>query len=92
MGDIQVHVIVRGRVQRVGFRNSLQRQAELRSVRGWVRNLPDGTVEAVLQGDDEAVHSVVDWTWRGPRGASVHDVESTEGSPTESFPEFEIRE
>ena len=92
MADVTAHVIVRGRVQRVAYRASLQREALTRDVRGWVRNRPDGSVEAVLQGSPEAVRAVIDWAWAGPRGASVYDVEVTQGGPIEEWTSFEIRE
>lgn len=88
---VQVHIRVRGRVQGVGYRANLQEQARLRGVHGWVRNCPDGTVEAVLQGDQDAVESVVEWAWRGPRSASVHDVERHSELLAEPVAGFEIR-
>lgn len=90
--EVEIRIIVRGRVQRVGYRISLLRQAQARGVRGWVRNLHDGSVEAVLQGPADAVRSVVEWAWSGPRGASVHDVEEEERKPAERFADFEVRE
>ena len=71
-------VIVRGRVQGVGFRYATVREAEAHGVTGWVRNLRDGTVEAVLQGSPEAVHRVLAWIERGPEGAHVQGVEVTD--------------
>ena len=92
MAEIEAHIVIRGRVQGVGFRFSLQRQAGTHSVRGWVRNLSDGSVEALLQGAPEAVHAVIEWAWSGPRSASVHDVEVVDRKLTEFFSEFEIRD
>jgi acylphosphatase len=86
-----MRLVIRGRVQRVGYRVSLDAQARARGVRGWVRNREDGAVEAVLQGAEDAVHAVSEWAWSGPRGASVHDVSATEEPITESFADFEIR-
>jgi acylphosphatase len=67
-------VRVSGRVQGVGFRYGMQRQAEQRGVAGWARNCPDGTVEAMLEGDPDAIERVIDWCRRGPGGARVSDV------------------
>ena len=64
-----------GRVQGVGFRISVARVAATRGVGGWVRNRADGTVEAVFEGDDDAVDSLVRYCGEGPRGASVARVE-----------------
>ncbi len=74
-------VRVRGLVQGVSFRASLARFASDAGVRGWVRNLPDGSVEAVVQGDREAVLEVVRWARRGPPRARVERVELHEVPP-----------
>lgn len=84
------HVIVSGRVQGVGFRLSLARAAESRGVSGWVRNRPDGTVEAVIEGPADAVESVVRWCELGPRGAVVDAVQAIDES-AEGLHGFAIR-
>jgi acylphosphatase len=65
------HLIVRGRVQGVGYRNYIQYKAGLLNVKGWVRNRPDGSVEAVVHGSPEAVAEIIDCAKRGPRAAEV---------------------
>ena len=65
---------VRGRVQGVGFRYSLSERARSRAIAGWVRNNPDGSVEAVFEGAPEEVDALVAWCHRGPAGARVDDV------------------
>lgn len=71
-GDSQrVHVLVEGHVQGVWFRESMRAEAERLAVRGWVRNLSDGRVEAVFEGESGAVDAMVEWTHRGPEGARV---------------------
>jgi acylphosphatase len=73
-----VRVCARGRVQGVGFRIWLARRAEQRRLDGWVRNLPDGSVEAVLAGEPGAVTAMVELVRQGPRGSSVESVEVTD--------------
>lgn len=68
------HLLVHGRVQGVGFRASLAWEAQNMGVTGWVRNRRDGTVEAMIQGSDEAVAAMIAWTRRGPPGARVDRV------------------
>jgi acylphosphatase len=77
------HVLVHGLVQGVGFRYAVERAARHRGVAGWVRNRPDGTVEAVFEGEPEDVDALVRLCKEGPRGAEVTrvavDAESPEG-------------
>ena len=70
-------MVVRGRVQGVGFRYSMIARARSLGVGGWVRNRPDGSVEAVFEGPAERVQSMVDWCRRGPSGAQVDSVEES---------------
>lgn len=69
------HLSITGRVQGVGYRDALRRQAQSRALTGWVRNRSDGSVEAVLQGPAQAVEEVVRWTWQGPPAARVGHVQ-----------------
>ncbi|WP_412540319.1 acylphosphatase [Longispora sp. K20-0274] len=78
---IRRRVIVSGRVQGVFFRSATVSAAEQRGVAGWVRNLPDGTVEAVFEGPPEAVGSMVTWVGHGPDGAAVTGVDVREEIP-----------
>ena len=68
-------VVVYGFVQGVGFRFAVERAARTRGVAGWVRNCPDGTVEAVFEGEPKNVDALVDFCRRGPHGADVDRVE-----------------
>lgn len=86
----RAHVYVSGRVQGVGFRASTRREAARVGVDGWVRNLQDGRVEAVFEGDAEAVESMVSFCESGPETARVDDLEVTYGDP-EGVDGFEIR-
>jgi acylphosphatase len=78
---VRVRVIVKGRVQGVWFRARTQERAESLSVSGWVRNLADGSVEAVFEGSRGAVDEVVDWCHEGPEHASVDHVLTHDESP-----------
>jgi acylphosphatase len=87
---IRRRVVVHGLVQGVFFRDTTRREAEARGVSGWVRNLPDGTVEAVFEGEPEAVEALVEFCRHGPRGARVDRLEEYEESP-EGLRGFEVR-
>jgi acylphosphatase len=83
--------LVRGRVQGVGFRWFVCDAAAREGVHGWVRNCPDGTVEALIEGDVEAVDRVEIALRRGPAGARVDDVDVDERTPTSRPTGFSIR-
>jgi acylphosphatase len=72
----RAHVVARGRVQGVGFRFETEERARSLALAGWVRNNPDGTVEAVFEGPRERVESMVRWCAHGPRGAVVQEVDT----------------
>jgi acylphosphatase len=67
--------VVHGRVQGVFFRDTVRRRASERGVAGWVANRPDGAVEAVFEGERDAVEAMVRFAHEGPRGAAVERVE-----------------
>jgi len=73
-----VHLLISGRVQGVFYRYTAQKMALRLNLRGWVRNLPDGKVEAVAVGDPDAVDAFVNWCREGPPGAHVTHVEVEE--------------
>ncbi len=87
---IRRRAIVHGRVQGVFFRDTTRRLAESSGVGGWVGNRPDGTVEAVFEGEPEAVESLLAYCHEGPRGAGVEWVEVIEEEP-EGLSGFAIR-
>jgi acylphosphatase len=78
---IRRRVVVHGLVQGVFFRDSVRRRAQTVGVAGWVRNNRDGTVEAVFEGDPEAVESLVRFAHDGPRGARVDRVDVVDEEP-----------
>jgi acylphosphatase len=75
--DVTLCLRIHGRVQGVGYRDALRREALRRNLRGWVRNRRDGTVEALLQGEVDAVAA---WARRGPPAASVERVDALAAS------------
>lgn len=82
MNGTRVLVRIRGRVQGVFFREETRRRAESLGIDGWIRNLPDGSVEAAFEGEAERVESMVGWCKRGPRGAMVESIEAAQEPPT----------
>lgn len=86
---IRRRVLVSGRVQGVWFRDSCRRTAVEYGIRGWVRNLSDGRVEAVFEGTEATVTSMVDWMMEGPPRAEVTAVEVIEEDPL-GDPDFRI--
>ncbi|MFE2476337.1 acylphosphatase [Streptomyces sp. NPDC059389] len=89
MERVRSRVIVHGEVQGVFFRDSCRHTALEYGVSGWVRNLPDGTVEAVFEGPAEAVAHLITWTHQGPPTATVTRVEVHQ-EPLEALATFEI--
>ena len=83
------HLVISGRVQGVGYRFYMKRQARELGVAGWVRNRSDGTVEAVVHGSPEQVNAIVAWARRGPPSAVVAAVKIGDGSG--EFAGFETR-
>jgi len=83
-------VVVHGAVQGVFFRDTTRRRAQSRGVTGWVRNRSDGAVEALFEGDADAVDAMVAFVHDGPRGADVERVDVQDAEP-EGHDAFEIR-
>jgi len=91
MAKKRAHVFISGLVQGVFFRAETQTRARRLGVTGWVRNLWDGRVEAVFEGEEEAVERMVSWCHRGPPGARVENVEVTYEDYTGEYDTFSIR-
>lgn len=86
----RARVRIRGRVQGVFFRAEARARAESLGLTGWVGNAPDGSVEALFEGDDERVDSMVEWCRRGPGGARVDEVELSEEEPRGDLSGFRV--
>jgi acylphosphatase len=87
---VRYRVLISGRVQGVFFRDTCRRLAVEHGVAGWVRNLPDGRVEAVFEGAAEDVGQLVNWAHSGPRLATVQDV-AVQAEPPEGLDAFQIK-
>jgi len=90
MTRVARHVRVAGRVQGVFFRAWMRDQANKHDIKGWVRNCPDNSVEAHVEGEEAAIRWLVDLAYDGPGGARVDRVESREAE-LEGFSNFEVR-
>ena len=87
----RVHVTISGRVQGVCFRLETRREAERLGVQGWVRNLADGRVEGLFEGQPERVDALVEWCHRGPALARVGDVDVQSEEARGDLDAFKIR-
>ena len=88
---VRAHVVIRGRVQGVWYRGSMENEAERLGVAGWVRNRPDGAVEAEVEGEREAVEALIAWARHGPPAARVTDVEVRWTEPRGERGRFVVR-
>lgn len=91
MSKIRAHVFVDGHVQGVFFRDTTRRRAQSRGVTGWVRNLWDGRVEAVFEGQEDAVRQMVRFAREGPARARVTNVDVEYSGYTGEFDTFSVR-
>ena len=90
MGKQRVRLFIKGKVQGVFFRQALKVMAKKNNVNGWVRNLNDGRVEAVLEGEDVDVSTLVEWAHAGSANARVEDIEIKNEKYKEEFSKFEV--
>ncbi len=86
----RIHLFIRGKVQGVYFRQGMKSVAEKSNVKGWVRNLQDKRVEAVLEGKDTDVNELVEWSHIGPVNAVVEDVQIINEKYKGEFSKFDI--
>ena len=91
MSQKRVHVFVTGRVQGVFFRQATKVIAIKNNVAGWVRNLDDGRVEILIEGDDKCIDSVIAWCDCGPANSRVDDIQINNENYLGSFENFEVR-
>ena len=87
----QIHIFVTGRVQGVFFRQSTKVMAIKNNAKGWVRNLDDGRVEIVAQGETQDIDNLAHWCKTGPANSRVDEFELSEEKTTEGFENFEVR-
>jgi len=87
---VRVHAIISGRVQGVCFRLETQMAAEKYGVFGWVRNRRDGTVEALFEGDESQVSSILEWCKKGPPASQVKNVDMSRETYSGEFSDFRI--
>lgn len=90
MGQKRIQLVVRGRVQGVFYRATAQREARTHGLTGWVKNRPDGCVEMVVEGEEDAVKDFLAWAQQGPATARVDKVETKWRSYTGEFSDFRI--
>ena len=90
MENQRVHIFISGKVQGVFFRQALKVIAKKNNVVGWVRNLPDKRVEAMLEGDNKSVNLVVEWAKIGPANSHVDNIEINNEEFKNEFSTFEV--
>ena len=90
MKQHRVHILVSGKVQGVFFRQALKVIAKKNNIFGWVRNLPDKRVEAILEGDNNSVNSIIEWARVGPANSRVDGVEVSNEEFKNEFSAFEV--
>ncbi len=90
MAVIRRRVVVSGLVQGVSFRYHTRSKARQEGALGYVRNLPDGRVEAVFEGEERDVHEMLDWCRKGPSYSRVENLTVYEETPTDEFTDFDI--
>jgi acylphosphatase len=86
----ELHAVIHGRVQGVSFRFNALSEARRLEIKGWVKNLPDGTVETVASGPQTALEAYLNWLRQGPPGARVTQVDMHWREPAQEYDSFEI--
>jgi acylphosphatase len=89
--EVRVHIFISGRVQGVFFRQETKERAEELGVFGWIKNLPDGQVEAVFEGEKDKVEQIIKWAQKGPSLAKVNGLDLTWEDFKDEFKKFEIK-
>jgi acylphosphatase len=88
---VRAHIFIRGRVQGVFFRSETMHEAKQLGVTGWVRNIPDGRVEAIFEGEQENVKALIEFCKRGPPGARVTNADIIWENYIGEFRNFEVK-
>ncbi len=88
---VRAHIFITGYVQGVFFRSNMRSQAVMREVSGWVRNLSDGRVEAVMEGEKDDIEGLIESCRQGPPGSRVDDMEVSWEKPAHKYKGFDIR-
>lgn len=91
MEKSRAHLFIRGHVQGVFYRASTQEAAVRLGLEGWVKNLPDGNVEAVFEGPADKVKQAVEWCYKGPPGAKVSKIDEKWSDYTGEFRDFGVK-
>jgi len=87
----RIHVVIAGRVQGVWFRASIRDKAQQLGLKGWVKNIPGGDVEAVFDGEEKLVNEMVEWCHHGPPMAEVENVKIKKEQSSNDFDDFLIK-
>lgn len=85
------HIFISGRVQGVGFRHFIKKNAEALGVKGWVKNLPDGRVEAIFQGSEEQIDEIIQRCKKGPVAGFVQDIKVRDANDETAYKSFEVK-
>jgi len=91
MEIVRLHIVIEGRVQGVFFRASTIEESSKLGLTGWVKNCPDGSVEAVFEGDMDKIDQILAWCKKGPPGAVVRNVETIWEQATGDYDSFSIK-
>jgi len=86
----RIHILITGKVQGISFRYYTKKKAEELQIKGWVKNLPNGDVEIVVEGNNSNITSFMDWCKTGPSLANVKNIAINEEQPTNEFSTFSI--
>jgi len=87
----RVHVIISGRVQGVWFRASTRDKAQQLGLKGWVKNTPEGNVEAIFEGEEKTVNEMLEWCNHGPPLAEVKNLDVKKQKPSNDLDEFHVK-
>ncbi len=87
----RAHLLVKGLVQGVFYRSSARQVARQLGLTGWVKNLPDGRVEIIVEGAEEKIEEFIKWCWKGPPSAVVENVDVSYSEALGEFDDFSIR-